>query len=483
MTLRLRIVLTLVGLTALGLALAGFITNRQLEKSLVDRVDQQVSSVQPFVAAQVNPTQVNPGGPGNGGQFPSRPGGDIGQRSGLVPGTYGAVYSSTGALTSAEVYNYSTWTSTTETLEIPADAITAAQNGSSSTLTVDGPDGSGRYRVLVESNPGQVSTTDVLVVGVPLADVDATLKQLLTLELGVGALVLLVLAAISFFLVRAELTPLDRMGDTAAAIAAGDLTQRVDTVSPKTEVGRLGLALNNMISRIEQAFAERQASEDRLRRFVADASHELRTPLTSIRGYSEMFHRGAAAEPADLDTVMRRIEQESTRMGALVDDMLLLARLDQGRALAQDPVDLRALVADAAMDAQATAPDRVITVQAPRAIIVEGDEGRLRQVVGNLVRNAVVHTPPGSSIDIGLDRVSHEAVLTVADHGSGVPPEMAGRIFERFTRADSSRTRDSGGSGLGLSIVQAIVAAHDGRVELLTTPGGGATFKVSLPSP
>jgi len=239
--------------------------------------------------------------------------------------------------------------------------------------------------------------------------------------------------------------------------------------------------LNAMLSQIEAAFAQRTASEQRLRRFIADASHELRTPLTSIRGYSEMLRRGAAQSPNDSDLARRRIEEESVRMSALVDDMLLIARLDQGRPLETKPVDLQAIARDAVDDARAVAPQREITLNASAPVVVAGDDTRLRQVLGNLVRNALVHTPARTPIEVAVTTEDSVARMSVADHGPGLPPDAAQRIFEPFYRADPSRSRDSGGAGLGLSIVSAVVAAHRGRVDVKETSGGGATFEVELP--
>ncbi|MGH2929380.1 MAG: sensor histidine kinase [Solirubrobacteraceae bacterium] len=291
----------------------------------------------------------------------------------------------------------------------------------------------------------------------------------------------MVLGLVGAWAVRLGLRPLDRIAETAGEIAGGALQRRVSPAGTRTEIGRLGLALNAMLAKIEEAFAARRASEDRLRRFVADASHELRTPVASIRGYAELFRRGAAAHPDDLAMAMRRIEDEAGRMGRLVDDLLLLARLDEGRPLERQPVDLSQLALDAAADARATDSSRPIqTIVADDAIVI-GDESRLRQVVANLVRNALVHTPPRTAIEISTAMAGDCALLSVADHGRGISPEIAGRVFERFYRADPARGRDTGSSGLGLSIVAAIVGAHGGSVSVGTTPGGGATFTVRLP--
>jgi two-component system OmpR family sensor kinase len=269
----------------------------------------------------------------------------------------------------------------------------------------------------------------------------------------------------------------------------------VDEGDPHTEVGRLSIALNGMLTQIESAFHQREASEasakqseDRMRRFVADASHELRTPLTSIRGFAELYRQGAVSSPEDLRRMMRRVEEEATRMGLLVEDLLLLARLDQQRPLEQQPVDLLVITADAVHDARAVQPDRPIEleVDADTAPVVVGDEARLRQVLGNLVANALTHTPAGTPVTVRLATTREAggrawALIGVSDEGPGLNAAEATRVFERFYRADKSRTRAQGGSGLGLSIVAALVAAHGGQVDVVTAPGEGATFTVRLP--
>ena len=321
----------------------------------------------------------------------------------------------------------------------------------------------------------------VVVLAIPLTDVHSTLSQLLLFEVLIGLGVVVATTLLAWLTIQIGLRPLKRMGGVAADIAAGDLSRRVEPATPKTEIGRLGLALNGMLVQIEAAFAERTASEGRLRRFIADASHELRTPLTSIRGYSEMLRRGAAQSPTDSELARRRIEEEAVRMSVLVDDMLLIARLDQGRPLEDVPVDLQAIANDAVADARAVAPQREISLTAPGPVIVKGDDTRLRQVLGNLVRNALVHTPPQTSVEIAVSTEDGVGRMSVADHGPGLKPDQLERIFEPFYRADPSRSRDSGGAGLGLSIVSAVVTAHGGRVKVTETSGGGATFEVELP--
>ena len=289
------------------------------------------------------------------------------------------------------------------------------------------------------------------------------------------------LAGAALWMVRRELRPLEAMGDTASSIAGGDLTRRVEPAGETTEVGRLGLALNGMLAQIETSMEARKASEERLRRFLADASHELRTPLTSIRGYAELFRRGADKRPEDLAVAMRRIEEEAARMGVLVDDLLLLARADETRAAASEEVDLAALLRDAAADARAAAPRRPITVEAPASLAVTGDEGRLRQAIANLVGNALVHTPSVAAVDLRLAARGEWAELTVADRGPGLEPGALEHVFERFWRGTAGGEGKPGGAGLGLPIVAAIAQTHGGDVSAANAPGGGAVFTLRLP--
>ncbi|TMR02723.1 HAMP domain-containing protein [Actinomadura soli] len=300
----------------------------------------------------------------------------------------------------------------------------------------------------------------------------------LVVLVGVGLLV--------WHAVRRATRPLEEIAATAARIGDGDLGRRLAVHGPKTEVGRLAGALNGMLAQIEASFREREASRDRLRRFVADASHELRTPVATVRGYAELFRRGAADRPEDLAKAMRRIESEAERMGRLVDEMLLLARLDEGRPLEREPVDLAALAADAVADATVVEPGRPLTLETDGPVVVTGDAGRLRQVLDNLLANVRRHTPPGTAATVRVSERDGDAVLEVADEGPGIPAGDRARVFERFYRADPSRSRDvtaqPGGSGLGLSIVAAVAAAHGGRAAAADAPGGGAAFTIALPS-
>jgi two-component system OmpR family sensor kinase len=328
----------------------------------------------------------------------------------------------------------------------------------------------------------QTANGETIVVGLPLLDVEATLAQLTEIEavVTVGVIVLMAIAGTS--LVRLGLRPLSRMEQAAAEIAAGDLSRRVEPADPRSEVGRLGLALNRMMSAIQDAFAARQASEDRLRQLVTDASHELRTPLTSIRGYAELFRRGADRRPADLRRAMAGIEAEAERMAVMVDDLLLLARLDETQTRGAEKVDLVLVAREAVDAARAVEPDRPIGLRTPRTADVVADGDRLRQVVDNLLANVRVHTPARSPAEVSVDVNGEWVTLEVIDAGPGVPVDARAHVFERFYRADPSRSRDSGGSGLGLAIVASITSAYGGEVGLESRAGGGARFIVRLPA-
>jgi two-component system OmpR family sensor kinase len=292
--------------------------------------------------------------------------------------------------------------------------------------------------------------------------------------------------------IRRQLRPFEQMGDKIVEIGSGDLDQRVSPADPRSELGRVGYSVNLMLTRLEHAFNEQQNSENRLRRFIADASHELRTPLASIRGYAELFRRGAASRPEDLALAMRRIESEATRMGVLVDELLLLARLDSGRPLERTIVDLTALVADAARDSLAADPRWPVEAamdEGAEPVHVIGDADRLRQVLANLLANVRAHTPPGTSATIAARRTPEGAVIEVADSGPGLTEDQQRMVFERFYRGDVSRGRDAGergatgGSGLGLSIVASVAEAHGGQARVEAVPGAGCVFTVTLPVP
>lgn len=343
-----------------------------------------------------------------------------------------------------------------------------------------------RYEVQI-SNLGAAGT---VVVALP-EDISKTLANLIWVEMLVGLGVLVATAILGSLLVRLSLRPLVEIEETAGRIAAGNLTERVARSDDRTEVGRLGRVLNVMLTRIEAAFEERRsseaalrASEERLRRFVSDASHELRTPVASVRAYAELFRRGGDRHPEDLPRLMARIESEAARMGVLVEDLLLLTRLDQGRPLQLAPVDLGALAADSVEAARLIEPDRPIALEVDGSVEVMGDRDRLRQVTDNLLANVRTHSPAGAPATVTVRLAGVRALVEVADSGPGIDPADTERIFERFFRSDPSRARDRGGSGLGLSIVAAITAAHGGRASATNRPGigGGAVFTIDLPA-
>ena len=331
------------------------------------------------------------------------------------------------------------------------------------------------YRAQALALPG-----GTLITAVPLDSTTATLTSLIHVEVIVSIVVVLALLFLALWIVRFGLRPLEEMTETAGAIAAGDLSQRVRRPEERGEVGRLGSALNGMLSQIEAAFAERTSSETRLRRFVADASHELRTPLTSIRGYAELLRKDALADEEARRRAAERIEHEASRMGLLVDDLLLLARLDQGRPLERFPVDLGVLVHDAVEAARTVDPARPISLELSGEVLVVGDAARLRQVIDNLLQNAVVHTPPATPVAVSVERQGSLAVISVADEGPGLAPDQAERVFDRFYRGSEARTGE--GTGLGLSIVAALATAHGGRALARSRPGPGAVFTVELPA-
>jgi two-component system, OmpR family, sensor kinase len=456
LSLKARLVLGVILLSAIGLAAADVATYASLRSFLVDRTDESLQDL------------------GRGAERELRHG--CGDREGMPPpgaspGDFFQLRSVDGeVLCTRQVAGLGA-------TEAPSPPVLPETIDVPSAFTADAADGSGRYRVRADST---FRGEDVMVVATSLDDVDATLRRLLLIMLLVTVAVLAALAVLGVWTVRLGLRPLDAIGSTAAAIAGGDLSHRVERAEPRTEVGRLGLALNAMLGQIEAAFKARAASEARLRRFVADASHELRTPLSAVRAYAELFARGADSRPDDLARSMQGISRESERMSLLVDDLLLLARLDEGRPLELEPVALDQVVGEAVETAQTVEPERAIELESEPAAVL-GDRDRLRQIIDNLLVNVREHTPASAPVKVRVGSEDGHALVEVADTGPGLSAEEAEHVFERFYRADESRARSSGGVGLGLSIVAAVAHAHGGSVAAESDSGRGATFRITLP--
>jgi two-component system, OmpR family, sensor kinase len=474
-SLRARLLIGLAALATLGLGAMAIVTYEEQRSFLLQRVDQQVGASAGLVAGQLG---AQPGGP-----LPLRL-----RRIGLLPrrrpntfqasGTYGELLGPTGELLKVDAFAYGAKAGSPPVVP-RKPPVSKFGTGPLHIFTVDSRAGSGlRYRAAAFA----VGDGRTVVVAVPLREADQTLHRLLVVEGLVGAGVILTLLVLGWVVVRLGLQPLERIGRVAREIAHGDLSRRVTPATPRTEVGRLGLSLNDMLMQIEQAFADRQHSEDRLRQFVADASHELRTPLASIRAYTEAFRLGAATDPETLERAMARTEGEVARMGVLVEDLLLLARLNQLPEERRQQVDLSELVEHAADDARAIAPERSIGVSRNGPLLVLADRDQLRQVLANLTRNALTHTPTDSPIEVAVWREHDRAVVEVRDHGPGLPAETGDKVFERFWRTDQGRRRGPGGAGLGLAIVKAIVDAHHGEVHARNAADGGAVFRVELPA-
>jgi two-component system OmpR family sensor kinase len=472
MSLRARLLAGLLGLSLAGVLAVGGGTYIALRSFLLGRVDQQLVAARHSVESLLS----GPNAPAGGGVSASL------LKNIAPPDTFLELRTRANHIEALAKVGPSDEPSPPPRLAAAFHPPAAPSAARVLRFDVGAVSGTGRYRVQVNSLPGE---RGILVVAVPLDSLNETLARLVYVELVVAGIVLALLAFGAFWLLRAGLRPLERIAETAAGIADGDLDVRVAPADAHSEIGRLGLALNGMLERLEEAFLRRDQSEAQLRRFVAGASHELRTPLTSIRGYAALFRRGAQNNPEDLAKSMARIESEATRMGVLIDDMLLLARLDEQRPLERQNVDLAQIALDAAQDARARDPGRPITVHQHGPLIVVGDEQRLRQVAANLLANAQIHTPPGTPVHVEAAARGTRAVLEVTDEGPGIDPQHAPHIFERFYRGTpigAQRTApQSAGSGLGLAIVAAIMQAHDGTATVRSAPGTGATFEVTLP--
>lgn len=466
MSLRARLLAVLVSLAAVGLIVAGVATYASLRSFLIDRVDRTATATARAIERTVERGRVGPGGPGG---FEA-----LGAAN---PGIYiGSVHMG-GHLVWAPI-GVRPGDRPPPQPDLPVERATGV-GVDAHQFTVPAVSGGTRFRVQLARLPdGQV-----LVVAAPLDEVDDTLHRLLAVEVVVALSVLAAILVLGLWLVRVGLRPLGRIEQTAAAIAAGDLSRRVENDDPRTEVGRLGGALNAMLGQIEEAFDERTASEQRLRRFVADASHELRTPLSAVRAYAELFDRGARERPDDLERAMTGIERESRRMGLLVDDLLLLARLDQGRPLESKPVELGEVAGEAVEAARILEPGRPLELEVPEPVAVTGDRERLRQILDNLLSNVRAHTPPGSAAAVRVTREGDRAVIEVADEGPGLFDDQLEHAFERFYRGDSSRARDVGGTGLGLAIIAAIAESHGGSATVANSGrdgGRGLTVRVTI---
>jgi two-component system, OmpR family, sensor kinase len=477
MSLRARLLVGMVALVAVALTVAAIVTYEEQRSFLLDRVDQQVQAALGPISFQLRlfggdarTTRTPPGG-----HFSRRPPG-VGPGATLPPGTFGELVARDGTVLRRRTFSYGE--TAPPAPRLPARMPLSRFGTRLHVFTVPARGGSGagyRAAALAVGN-------DTAVVAVPLREAQDTLHRLVMVQALVGGAVILALVALGWVVIRIGLMPLERIGRVASEIARGDLSRRVTPSDQRTEVGRLGRSLNEMLGQIEQAFADRQESEDRLRRFLADASHELRTPLASIRGYAELFRLGAADDPATLERAMARIESEAARMGVLVEDLLMLASLDQAPESRVVAVDLRELAVQAVEDTRILAPDREVTLDPDEPVTVLGDPDQLRRLLANLTRNAVSHTPPGTPIELGLRRAGDRVVLSVRDHGPGLPPGSADQLFDRFWRAEGGRSRGRGGAGLGLSIARGITDAHGGEIRAENAAGGGARFAVTLPA-
>jgi two-component system, OmpR family, sensor kinase len=457
MSLRTRLVVATVALTAVALALFASAVTAAYRRSELRALDDQLISAIPSILRD-----LDDGGAERG------PGPPL-----AIPAGYVAELRRNGAVVSS--IRDDTATSTPDL----AAVVEPVAGGDPTFTTVDSATGSGAWRVIADPVE-QRDAVSIAVVAVPLSGVSSSVNRLVLLQVVAGAALLGVLGLGSALLLRRGLRPLETMATSAAAITAGDLDRRVTPADTRSEVGQLGLALNTMLADIESAFAERDATEAKLRRFLADASHELRTPLTSIQGFAELGVLGRNGA-IDQQLAFTRIQDESARMRRLIDDLLTLARLDEQRPRGTEPIDMSVVAADSATAAHATAPDRPVSLDAPAPAVVVGDADLLRRAVENLLTNALRHTPPGTPIDVATRSNGTGVEVTVRDHGSGFPPDDLDRIFDRFWQADRARVGE--GSGLGLAIVSAIVAEHGGSVVATNHRDGGAVVTLRLPSP
>ncbi len=477
-SLRLRLILATLSLAAIAIVASDFAASASLKTFLLQQVDAQLENVATNSIARLDRAGIDPNSDAMGSARsddqpykPVRPLNNVPTATSVtLLDLMGNVVGQVGGDLTVE-----DGTSPFVGLQ-PAEVISYQGRP----FTIHGEDGAPDIRVIARLLPSGVGTA---VVSVTLDSVDRTLAKLLALFLLISAIVLLIIGLVSYLLIRLSLRPLTEIEGTAQAIADGDLSARLPEGNPKTEVGRLTGSLNRMLSRIEESFAVRVESETKLRRFVADASHELRTPLTAIRGFAELHRQGAVQGEEKTKELIGRIENESIRMSSLVEDLLLLARLDQSRELNRDPVDIERLIDEAVASAKAAGPDHPIAVKIEgEDLFVLGDSMRIHQAIANLLANARTHTENGTLITVTAKHVDNEVSISVEDQGGGLSTEDQAKIFERFYRADPSRVRVRGeGSGLGLSIVHAVMQAHGGSVTVDSAPGKGATFTLHFP--
>jgi two-component system OmpR family sensor kinase len=477
-SLRVRLLLGLIVLAAIGLATADVVNYTSLRTFLIQRADQSLDEA---VYSLTTSIQGAPAGAISGGSIESYGAGIASFAAGVIPGDCVQTRKLTNSVLGSQCLPQFEQTPIPPGPVYPGVVDLPAPSGGQQVtyLTVPSAKGGGHYRVRASVEHSTFGPY-MLLIAAPLSGVDGTLHRLIAIEVLVSGVVLALLIVLGLWVVRIGLRPLKEIGSTADAITHGDLSRRVARADEKTEIGRLGGVLNQMLGEIESAFQTRDATERKLRRFVADASHELRTPLAAVRAYSELFTRGAAERPADLERSMLGIKRESERMSALVDELILLAHLDEGRPLDRDRVDLAEVVADSLETARALEPERPFAVETEPAVVV-GDRPRLGQLVDNLFSNVRAHTPPGTPVHVVLGRSGGRAVLRVEDSGAGMSDEEMAHVFERFYRADVSRARSSGGAGLGLAIVAALAEAHGGLASVESGPGKGATFTISIP--
>ena len=477
-SLRSRLTIGIVLLTAIGFAFAFYGTASALNGYLVGQIDNELKSVVGGTAMRLDRGAVIQQDTDdlNEEEHRGRRGANATpQPLQRIPTTLSVTLLSADGVIKGELGGDLTSSQITDYLDEFDNATALKTESAPFTIKAKGPD----FRAIAVVLP---TTGDTLVVAQSLQAVERTKHQLIVLFLIVGLIVLLMIAVAARYVIQIGMRPLENVEKTAEQIASGDLSARLPDAKPTTEVGRLVGSLNTMLSRIEESFAARSESEGRLRRFVADASHELRTPLTAIRGFAELHRQGAVAGESDTKELIARIERESLRMSALVEDLLVLARMDQGPKMEIKPVNLSEVVTDAVESARAAGPGHLITLDAGQEIYALGDENRIHQVVANLLANARIHTPVGTQIKVSIKNSEKEIQVIVSDNGPGLSDENREKIFERFYRVDPSRQRTGvEGSGLGLSIVDAVMRSHGGHVSVDSKVGEGSTFTLHFP--